>query len=70
MPARLSRADLKRLGVDVPKSSSRGSRGAPGPYHTRCVECDEHFHTIVSEDRHVIDPGHRRFETILPERQS
>ena len=65
--ARLSRADAKRLGLDVPASSpSRRRTVARAPYHTRCMSCGAVFTTQAAEDRHVdAVGGHVRFELII-----
>jgi hypothetical protein len=63
MTARLSNADLRRLGLAAPKRTTR--KTAPGPYHTICVLCREEFRTRAAEDRHVTATGHPRYALVL-----
>jgi len=63
--ARVSAAEARRMGVDVPPSS-RSRTVARAPYHTRCMTCGAVFTTQASEDRHVdLVGGHVRFELVL-----
>jgi hypothetical protein len=63
--ARLTRADAKRLGLDVP-ASGPSRTVARAPYHTRCMSCGAVFVTQAAEDRHVdAVGGHVRFELII-----
>jgi hypothetical protein len=64
MTARLSHAELRRLGLAAPKRTTR--RTAPGPYHTICVLCSAEFTTRASEDRHVNETHHPRYALVLP----
>jgi len=62
---RVTAAEARRLGVDVPASSST-RRVARAPYHTRCMTCGAVFTTQASEDRHVDAlGGHVRYELVL-----
>lgn len=64
--ARLSRADAKALGVDVPAATRTTRAVARAPYHTRCMGCGAVFTTQAAEDRHVdAVGGHVRFELIV-----
>jgi len=64
--ARLTRADAKRLGIELPASTRTPSRVARAPYHTRCMSCGAVFTTQAAEDRHVdAVGGHLRFELII-----
>lgn len=64
--ARLTRADAKRLGLDVPASTRSTHKVARAPYHTRCMACGAVFTTQAAEDRHVdAQGGHLRFELII-----
>jgi hypothetical protein len=65
MTARLSNADLRRLGL-VPDKKRTTRRTAGGPYHTICVLCRQEFTTRASEDRHVNETGHPRYALVLP----
>jgi hypothetical protein len=65
MTARLSHADLRRLGLAAPKRTTR--KTAPGPYRTQCVICREVFTTRASEDRHLASTAHPRYALILTE---
>jgi len=68
MTVNLTPAQAKAMGLDVPvKVSKRNRKAAPtrGTYHTRCKTCGEEFRTMASEDRHVHDTHHPRFETVL-----
>jgi len=61
---RVTPAEARRLGVDVPAARSRTV--ARAPYHTRCMTCGAVFTTQASEDRHVdLVGGHVRFELVL-----
>jgi hypothetical protein len=64
MTARLSNADLRRLGLAAPKRTTR--KTATGPYLTECVMCKTRFTTRASEDRHVNETGHPRYSLVLP----
>lgn len=67
MPAHLTPAQARALGVDVPASSGAGRRtrkAAPGHGVSRCATCGETFTTDAAEDRHVT-AGHNRFETVV-----
>ena len=63
MPAHLTPAQAKALGIDVkPGKASRTTRKtAPGPYRSVCHDCREVFTTRASETRHVA-PGHCRYD--------
>jgi hypothetical protein len=64
--ARLSRAEARALGVDVPATTRTARTVARAPYHTRCMTCGAVFTTQAAEDRHVdIVGGHTRFELII-----
>ena len=64
MPAHLTAAEAKALGVDVKAARPRSTRRtAAGPYRSRCHDCGETFSTRASETRHVA-PGHCRFDTL------
>lgn len=66
MTARITTAEARALGLDVKPSSSRTTRKvARGPYHTVCVRCREDFTTAASEDRHVTETHHARYELVL-----
>ena len=65
----MTAAQAKKLGIDI-------SKGVPVPatrrrgisdrrYHTRCLDCGEDFATAASEDRHVTETHHARYELIL-----
>jgi hypothetical protein len=64
MTARLSNADLRRLGL-VPDKKRTTRRTASGPFHHRCVTCGEEFTTDASETRHLNAERHYRYE-LLP----
>jgi hypothetical protein len=66
MTARLSHADLRRLGLAAPKRTTR--KTARGPYLTECVLCPgSRFTTIAAEDRHLAETSHPRYALILSE---
>lgn len=74
MTVRLTRAEAELLGVlrnakaqpaPPPAPRKRRRRTAPGPYHTVCVYCAAIFTTAASEDRHVEDTRHGRYQLIL-----
>lgn len=53
------------LGI-VPKKKARTTRKtASGPYHTICCTCEEEFHTIAAEDRHLNETKHARYRLVL-----
>jgi len=64
--AHLTEAEARALGLDVPKKKTRTTRktGA-GPYHTRCTACSSEFTTAASEDRHLAETHHSRYELVL-----
>jgi len=65
--ARLSVAEAKALGLtSAAKGKKRTTRKTGrGPYHTRCRTCHVEFTTAASEDRHVHDTHHVRFELVV-----
>jgi hypothetical protein len=66
MTARLSNADLRRLGLAAPKRTTR--KTARGPYLTECVLCaGSRFTTQAAENRHLEATGHPRYALILSE---
>lgn len=63
---RVTAAEARRLGVDVPGAASSAKRVARASYHTRCMGCGAVFTTQAAEDRHVdAQGGHARFELVL-----
>lgn len=65
MPARLTAAEARKLGIDTKASGKVRTRTtAKGPYCTRCVTCGTVFHTMAAEDRHLVDTHHGRYEMI------
>jgi hypothetical protein len=73
--ARLTTEEAKRLGIGVPPGRGRAAgrarvrttkHEAGGPYRTRCVACRIEFTTMASEDRHVTETGHARYELVDP----
>ena len=66
MTARLTAAEAKALGLTKPATRPRSTRKTGrGPYHTRCRTCLEEFTTAASEDRHVHDTHHVRYDLVL-----
>ena len=66
MPAHLTPAEAKALGIDVKGKGGRvrtTRKTAPGPYRSVCHDCAEVFTTRAGEDRHVA-PGHCRFDVV------
>jgi hypothetical protein len=66
----LTPAQAKKLGIDLSKgvpvpANKRRSYSHDGKYHTRCIDCGEEFSTAASEDRHVTESHHARYELIL-----
>jgi len=69
--ARLTKAEARKLGLK--QSSSSGTapsaqgtrRRARTTYHTRCVTCEQRFTTEASEERHLRESGHHRYELVL-----
>jgi len=66
MPARITPAEAKRLGVEVPATARRRStkKVAPGPYHSRCTTCQEEFDSYADEDRHLVKTHHARYSVL------
>jgi len=71
MTARISAKEAKALGLSAPDAKPAKKRTTrktgSGPYHTRCKTCGEEFTTAASEDRHVHETHHARYE-LVPER--
>ena len=64
--AKLTPAEARRLGIDVPAKPARTTRKtAAGPYHTRCRECGAEFTSEAAEDRHIVEHHHARYELVL-----
>ena len=67
MTARLTVAEARALGLTSaavkPKRTTR--KVGRGPYHTRCRTCGVEFTTAASEDRHVHDTHHVRYELVI-----
>ena len=64
MTARISVAEARRLGIDVPAKTSRNRTVARGPYRSVCHTCGTVFTTYAGEDRHVHDTHHARYSTL------
>jgi len=64
--ARLTPAEARALGIDVPAAKKKRTtkHTGGGKYHTKCKTCDEEFTTAAAEDRHVHDAHHVRYELI------
>lgn len=67
MPARLTKAEAKRLGLDVPdeatgKRKRTTRKTGKGPYLTICHDCQERFTTQAAEDRHLNETRHARYD--------
>lgn len=68
MPAHLTPAQARALGIDTPATRTRAPkdrRTADGPYLTECADCGERFITRAAEDRHVRDTRHARYQLVL-----
>ena len=66
MAARITAAEAKRLGIDVPQAKARKRSVAKGePYLTECHVCHERFDTQVAEDQHLDATRHHRYELVL-----
>lgn len=64
--ARLTPAEARALGVDVPARQARTTRRtARREYLTRCHDCGETFPSVAAEDRHLADTGHHRYDLDL-----
>ena len=66
----LSAKEAKKLGIDLSKAKpvparKRHTGDRSAKYHTRCHGCEEEFTTAASEDRHVAEHHHHRFELVL-----
>ena len=67
MTSVMSEKEARRAGLLPPKPANKSRRTAPREKGTAslCVKCGETFTTIASEDRHVTNTGHARYETVL-----
>ena len=68
MTARITAAEARKLGIDVPaakktRTTRRTVKGAP--YFTICKACGMEFRTVASEDRHLNETRHARYELVL-----
>lgn len=68
-PVQMTSAEFRALNVTgsaglKPAKVRTTKKEAAGPYHTRCVTCDEEFHTMAAEDRHVDKHDHYRYELL------
>jgi hypothetical protein len=62
---KMTHQQAEALGI-VPRKKTRTTRRtAKGPYHTVCTTCDEQFHTIASEDRHLEETKHRNYRIVM-----
>jgi hypothetical protein len=61
---RLTAAQARAAGIPVPKRPGKDRREAKGPYLTVCRTCDTRFTTRASEDRHLHDTHHIRYDVI------
>jgi len=53
--------------MTAPATKKRTTRKTGrGPYHTRCRTCLVEFTTAASEDRHLHDTHHTRYDLVLP----
>ena len=62
-------AEARALGLldkiaDAKPVKVRSRRTARGPYFTVCATCGTEFHTQASEDRHLNETRHARYEII------
>jgi zinc-finger of acetyl-transferase ESCO len=65
MAARITAAEAKKLGIDVKGKKRTTRKVAKAAYLTVCKTCGERFTTAASEDRHVHDTHHARYELVL-----
>jgi hypothetical protein len=70
MAARISQAEARALGLSAPENSGRSRKSKPvrkrkRTYHTRCVSCGMEFTTEASEERHLADNHHARYENVI-----
>ena len=70
MTVHLTAKEAAALGIDTSKGRrvaerKPGSRALPRGYHTVCAACRVEFTTQASEDRHLADTGHRRYEVVI-----
>ena len=67
MPAHLTPAEARALGIDAPKAGrTRTTRKvARGPYASVCFDCGEAFTTQAAETRHLNATRHARYQLAL-----
>jgi len=70
MTVQMTAAQARKLGIDLTgakaakvKTTRRTVKGAP--YLTICKTCGMEFRTVASEDRHVKEFKHARYEVVL-----
>jgi len=66
----LTAKEAAALGIDPAKGRhvaerKPGSRALPRGYHTLCTTCRVEFTSQASEDRHLAETKHRRYELII-----
>src|SRR4029077_7244607 len=60
----LTAAQARALGVDTPVKAKTTRKVAAGPYWSRCKSCAVEFTSYASEDRHVKEFHHARYDTL------
>ena len=70
MTVHLTPKQAAALGIDTSKGRhvaerKPGSRALPRGYHTICATCRVEFTSQASEDRHLADTRHCRYELII-----
>lgn len=65
MVARITAKEAQRLGLDVKAKRTKNRAEAKGPYLSRCKTCGQEFTVEASEDRHVNETHHARYEVLI-----
>lgn len=64
MTLHLTAEQAAALGLVDRKPGRQTRKAMKLPHWSRCVACDTVFTTTVSEDRHVKETGHARYESL------
>jgi hypothetical protein len=65
MPVNVTPAQARAMGAAVPAGRKKDRSTAKGPYLTICKTCGEQFTTMASEDRHLKETKHIRYEIVI-----
>lgn len=66
VPARVTEAEARAMGLDVKVRRRKNRSEARGAYHTRCTHCEATFDSVTQEDKHLaFHPDHTRYELVV-----